>query len=111
MTTGAIILYRIVDSNPPTLADMTSNAARGETLRDPTPERLRLWAGLSAFATEAQARRNARRYTRLGRFIATLGIPADAPVRIERTGRPGHHTVWGDPRYLLSCVAQVSKVT
>jgi hypothetical protein len=103
-------LFRIVASNPPSIADFTSNASHGRTLQNPTPERRRRWAGLSMFATEAQARRNARKFPRLGAFIATVTIPDDALVRIERTSGPGHYTVWGHPAYLLERVTDVTKV-
>ena len=111
MTTPRIVLYRIVKSDPPTLTDFTPNADRGRSQRNLTPEEMRLLTGLSLYATRPQARRTARTYPNLGRFIAEVTIPDDAPVRLERTRGPGHHTVWGAPGYLLSCVTQVSAVT
>ena len=103
--------YRVVKTDPPALADFTSNAARGRPLPDPSPETRRLWAGLSVNATEAQARRRARQYPTLGAHIARLELPADAPVRVERTTRiPGHHTLWGEPAVLLGCVVAVVPV-
>jgi len=105
------ILFRIVTTDPPTLVDFTSNATRGRPLQNPTSERRRQWAGLSAFATAAQARRNARKFPQLGLFIAMLVVPDDGSVHLERTGSSGHHTIWGSPAFLLSCVAQVTSAT
>jgi len=47
--------YRVIKRNPPSLDDFTSNQALGRVLRDPAPERQRLWSGISVNATESQA--------------------------------------------------------
>jgi hypothetical protein len=108
---AARTFYRVVRSDPPTPADFTSNAARGRPLPDPSAETRRLWAGVSVNATEAQARRRARRYPALGAWIARLELPEGAPVQAARTTRiPGHHTLWGDPAVLLRCVVAVVPV-
>jgi hypothetical protein len=101
------VFYRVVRTAPPTLRDFTSNAALGRPLLDPTPENRRLWAGLSFWATMAQARRNARRYRNQGAFIATVVIEDGAAVRVEKTRGPGHYTLWGLPHTLLACVVSV----
>jgi hypothetical protein len=100
-------LYRIVKSGEPTLLDLTSNEVQGIPLRSDDPEVRRLWSGLSCWATEAQARRAIRSFPHLGSHIAILQIPDDAPVRVQRTRGPGHHTLWGDPATLLTYVAAV----
>ena len=57
------------------------------------------------FATETQARNQARDFPLLGSYIARLDVPDDAPVRAERTLRTrGHHTLWADPQALLRYV-------
>ena len=104
------ILYRIVETNPPTSWDFTSNEARGRPLHHPTPEKRRLWAGLSMFANEDRARRNARKFPALGSYIARLMIPDSESVQVERTLGPGHYTVWGTPSYVLTFVAEVFAV-
>jgi hypothetical protein len=104
-------LYRIVKTNPPKLADFVSNAAKERPIPDDArPEARRLWDGLSAYATEAQARRHAKISPMLGSFLAELAITPDAPVRIERTLGTGHYTIWGDPALLLACVTRVAAV-
>jgi hypothetical protein len=97
--------YRIAKSDPPTPDDFKSDEALGIPPRDADPETLRLHSGVSAFATETQARNKARAYPWLGRFIVRLEIPKGAPIAIERTlVSRGHHTLWGDPTDLLRCV-------
>ena len=60
------------------------------------------------YATEAQARRKAKRVPILGRFIAAVEIPEAGPIRYERTlPSHGHYTVWGDPQVMLNQVTSV----
>jgi hypothetical protein len=90
--------------------DFTSDAARGEEPPD-DPELRRLHDGISVFATEAQAMNKARDYPFLGRYVARLEVPDDAPFRIERTLRSrGHHTMWGDPVEIRRCAVAVVRV-
>jgi len=104
--------YRIVISDPPTLMDFASNAAKGRILRNPTSELLDSWSGISVWETEEQARRQARTLARrgrnLGNFIAELSI--EESVRHEQTFRPGHYTLWDKPPVLLSSVVRVVPV-
>ena len=100
-------LFRIVRSDPPTLADFVSNVELGRPLpRD--PEAARLWSGISVNETENQARRRARGVPVLGNYLAELHLDEESFVRIERTTRSrGHHTVWADPVLLLRSVVRV----
>lgn len=100
-------LYRIIRDSEPALLDFASLTAQGKPPRSTDPEVIRLSAGISCWATETQARNKARRYRHLGSFIATLQIPDDALVRIERTLGAGHHTVWGDPAEIMRFVVTV----
>jgi hypothetical protein len=79
----------------------------GVAPRSDDPETVRLNRGISCWATEAQARRIARRYPFRGTYIAVLQIPDGAPVNIERTRGSGHHTVWGAPAQLMAYVTAV----
>ena len=109
----AATLYRIVARDPPTLDDFTSNQARSKQPRLPADlEVLRLWNGLSAYATEAQARRKALSAPYLGDYIAKLIIRDDSPIQRERTlpRSPGHHTIWGEPGAVLASVQRVVPV-
>ncbi len=104
------VFYRIVEADPPRLWDFMSQRAKGHTPPRTDPETVRLWTGLSMWATEAQARRNARRFPALGGYIAVLRVPEDAPIRVDRTRGPGHHTLWGRPSTFLNCVVSVVPV-
>jgi hypothetical protein len=101
------VLYRNIKGPDPTLIDFTSQAAQGTPPSSADPEILRLWDGISCWATEAQARRIARRYPKQGAYIAVLQIPDDTATRIERTRGPGHHTLRGDPAEIMTCVIAV----
>lgn len=102
--------YRIILANTPTLDDFLSSAANGRAPRTHEPEVLRLWDGLSAYATAAQALRKARGAPYLGQYIAEIRIPDDAPARFEKTGGRGHYTLWADPAHALSWVVSIVSV-
>ena len=104
--------YRLVATDPASDVDFMSKEALGEPLREETPENRRLWQGISVYATEAQAHRKGRVSPGLGRFVACLEVPDDAPMKIERTtSSSGHHTIWGDPLVLLAYVTRVVAVS
>ncbi len=106
-------LYRIVEHDPPTLEDFMSD----EDLGEPPPEdadrqTLRMWRGISVFATEAQARAKATRLP-LGDYIAEVEVPPGADLKIERTGGKrarGHHTLWARPEEIARWVTSVVRV-
>ncbi|MCC7371865.1 MAG: hypothetical protein IT306_25850 [Chloroflexi bacterium] len=101
------LLHRIVRTNPPTLDDFTSNAARNRPAPD-DPTLLAVWDGLSVFSTLSQARRKRRVSPGIGSYVAVLRVPTDGSVHVERTlGGDGHHTIWGEPDALLALVVSV----
>lgn len=104
--------YRIVKARVPTLDDLTSLAARGVPRPLGGGLRAELHDGISVYATLDQARSKARAFPSLGRFVARLEIPDDAPVTVRRTlpGSRGHHTIWGEPAVLLGYVTAVEPV-
>lgn len=102
--------FRIVATDQPTADDFSSNYVKRGPVPARLPERLRaLWDGVSVHDDLAQSRRQLREMPRLGRWIAELAIPDDAPVRSERTvpANPGHHTLWADPGVLLGLVVAI----
>jgi hypothetical protein len=97
--------YRIVVTNQPTPDDFRSDKELGIAPRGDEPVTRRVWDGISAFRTRAQAENKARAYPFLGSYVAQLQIPDGAPIRYERTlASRGHHTLWGSPPELLVCV-------
>src|SRR4051795_11808283 len=109
---GAVrTFYRIVKTNPPTVADFTSNLALGRVPKYPDPRVLSLWNGLSVFDQESQARQKALEAPYLGRYIAELRVIESDPLRYQRTLRtPGHYTLWGSSNLMLSRVVAVRPV-
>lgn len=105
-------VFRIVLTNPPTLRDFLSDEELGKPPRSTDPFVRQVWSGISTYQTEGQARRKARAYPWLGGFIASLEIPENAPVQIERTfpRSAGHHTLWGVAEEVLRYVARVVPV-
>ena len=111
VTPEARLFYRIIRSNPPTRDDFTSRAEQGHELPNPTPERKRLWEGISVYATLAQARRNCRRFPQLGSYIAVIDISSVRGLVYERTThQPGHFTIWGVPESMLESVVSIEPV-
>ena len=103
--------YRLVRSSPPTLDDFTSQKAKGIPMARPDPEVALLWDGISVYATEAQARSQARSKPWLGAYIAELTISEDDPITFRRSGTSrGHHTLWGTPAELQARVTRLVRV-
>jgi hypothetical protein len=93
------------------IEDFMSNKALDE---EPpvNPEHLRLFDGISVYATEQQARNKATAFPRLGRFIAAVEVEDGAPVHVERTlpKSRGHYTLWGAPEEIRRRVVSVVPV-
>lgn len=103
--------YRLARSDPPALDDFTSQKVRGIPMARPDPEVALLWDGISVYATEAQARNQARSKPWLGAYIAELVISEGDPITFRRSGTGrGHHTLWGAPADLLARVTQFVQV-
>lgn len=108
-----IRFYRVLDDETPTIEDFMSDEALGE----PPPVNadqatLRMWQGVSVYATETQARNKALRLP-IGNFIAELTIPPDAAVTALRTGGKrarGHYTLWGSPEEIMRWITRVVPV-
>jgi hypothetical protein len=104
------VFYRVLRTNPPTRDDFKSYLALGRPPGpNPTPRRLRAWAGVSVYDTAAVAHAKARDYN-LGSFVAELHIPEDAPVQAEGPGQSGHVNLYAEPDELLRFVVFVRRV-
>lgn len=103
--------YRLVRSNPPTLDDFTSQKEKGIPMARPDPEIALLWDGISVYATEIQARNQAKAKPWLGSYIAEIAFSEGDPIVFRRTGTGrGHHTLWGDPVELRALLTRVIAV-
>ncbi len=106
--------FRIVWTDPPTINDFESHAARGDIARFPSEEAQRLATGISDFRTLSQAKRTARkRPPWLGRgYIVRLVIPYGADARIERTTKSaGHYTLWANATSIMAWVVEITPVS
>jgi hypothetical protein len=109
---GIRSFYRVAKSYPPTEDDYRTRKDRQGDPPAHVPEAVRRsWDALSAFDSEEGARRQARRFPRLGRFIVRYDIPPGAGVSFEQTLGPGHYDLRGDKfelhRYLADFVVEV----
>ena len=103
--------FRVLRSNPSTLDDYTSQKAKGIPMARPDPEIELIYDGVSVYATEAQARNQAKAKPWLGQYIAELAISDEGPITFRRTGvGRGHHTLWGDPAELKACEQRITDV-
>src|SRR5207249_6630935 len=112
MAGGVRRFHQTVRSDPPEMRDFLSNLVQGRPLPSTDAAAVRLWIGLSVYSTEEQARRKAREYPWLGRFLAVLAIPEQGPILYARTlpASCGHHTLWGEPAAIMRCVVRVVPV-
>lgn len=101
--------FRIVWTNPPSLNDFLSNAAKNIPVPRRDSEVERLWSGISVYRTAAQATRKGRGLPWLGNaYIAEVRIPLDGTIHVERTtASRGHFTIWGMPDTMLANVVRV----
>ena len=71
--------------------------------------------GLSMYAQLERAAHVARRYPRLGAFVAEVSIPdSDTEIAIRRSGddpTDSHYTIWGDPVVCLRYVTSIVSVS
>jgi hypothetical protein len=108
---GMPTFHRVVKSNPPSERDFLSMRALGRRLRNPTPENLYIYDGVSVTRTADGARSLVGDFPQMGRFIAVLEIEDDGPIRVEQTGTyPEHYTLWGSAEDLLARVTSVMSV-
>lgn len=90
--------FRVATAYPPPDDDYKTARERGRhPPADATEQQRRSFDGLSAFDTLEAARRQGRRYRRLGTLIVRYDIPADAAIDWEQTGNDPHHfDLFGD---------------
>jgi len=106
------ILYRLVQTDPPSLQDFLSHEVLGISPRRPLSRREQdRWRGVSHQDSLDSAHIKGTESPWLGRYIAEVRIPDSGAVRTEQTGRDlSHFTVWADPADLLSWVVSVAPV-
>src|SRR5262245_19780566 len=100
------ILYHIIKDRRPHQEDFHSVERRGVQKPD-DPALVPYWQGISFEDTLEGARRKARRFRKLGSYIADVGVAAIAGVKYEQSFAPGHYTVWAEPD---ECLAQIRRI-
>jgi len=99
-------LFHIIKHAAPTSTDFLSGVQKGQKKpNDPTKERY--WYGFSAFDTLEGARSLARRFPKLGDFIAEIAVIGSAGVQYEQSFGTGHYTVWAAPD---TCIQNVVRI-
>lgn len=104
--------YRVTKTNPPTDDDYLTRLERDGEPPDHLPDdQKKSWDAFSAFDTLEGAMAKARRFKRLGRYIAQYDIPEGSGIAWEQTIEPGHYDLRGDKEelkhYWKGCVAEV----
>ena len=109
---SAHILFRLVQTDPPTIRDFLSHEALGLAPTRPLTVRQQdQWRSVSHYATVEAARLRARLSTHLGTYVARIHVPGGVSVRVEQSGRdPLHFSVWAEPADLLGWVVSVEPV-
>jgi hypothetical protein len=94
-------VFRIVrtdDVDMPEFAESSrSHAALGLPPRGVEETHRLIYEGISVFESREAAGATARKYPRIGSYVAELRITPDTGVRYLRWGARGHLTLWGDP--------------
>ena len=106
-----MVVFRIVNHDPPEYGDFLSDRVEGEPWPGEDDLAIAVWVGVSTFATEIQARNKASGAHFMGRYISELALPDGPAVPCARTGRTkGHHSIWGTPETLQACVQRTVDV-
>jgi hypothetical protein len=106
-----LIAYRIVkilNRNDPALLDaFRSNYELGAHPRGLETESALIHLGLSMYLRPEMAVATARRWPRIGAYIAQVQLVHGKGFCWARTAQPGHITVWGRPSQLIKSVADI----
>lgn len=98
--------YRVARRFPPADEEcLTLQERQGPPPATASDEVKRSWNALSAFDSEAGARRVAKRRPRLGPLIVRYDIPGDAGIDWEKTLGPGHFSLRGPKEELKRCLS------
>jgi hypothetical protein len=106
--------YRIVRSDEPDdPLFLNSFRSNYELSREPRKVERRatvIHMGVSMYLKPEVAHGTARRFAKLGNYVATLDMRAGLGINAAETGHPLHLTVWGDPIKLAQIVIDIRPV-
>jgi len=66
--------------------------------------------GISGYLGEGAAHATAKRFNKLGSYIAQLRLDSGEAFNIAHTGPPQHLTIWADPVKLQEAVVDINAV-
>ena len=109
-----VLVYRIVRSemsgDPGLVDSFRSHYELGQEPRRVERRSAVIHMGISIYLDEGVAHGMARRFPRLGDFVARLVLKSGNGFNYARTGHPLHLTVWGDPVKLSSAIVDIDPV-
>jgi hypothetical protein len=66
--------------------------------------------GISVYMSHDQASETARRWPRLGDYVARIALQAEHGFNVARTGHTGHLTLWAEPVKLRDATVDIDTV-
>lgn len=109
-----IDVFRIVRSNnrgdPAFLDSLRSHYELSQEPRKVERRWTVLHMGISVYMSQDQASQTARRWPKLGDYIARLELQAEHGFNVARTGHAGHLTLWAEPVKLRDATVDISTV-
>jgi hypothetical protein len=107
-------VFRIVRSDstddPVFLNSLRSHYELSEEPRKVERRSTVIHMGISVYVNSNDAVRTARRWPRLGDYVAHLELRSDMGFNFAHTGQPGHLTIWGEPVKLRDAAVDIETV-
>jgi hypothetical protein len=109
-----IDVFRIVRSNqkgdPAFLDSLRSHFELSHEPRKVERRWTVLHMGISVYMSHDQASQTARRWPKLGDYVARIELQADRGFNVARTGHAGHLTLWAEPVKLRDATVDIHTV-
>lgn len=109
-----LVVFRIVKLGDPAaegyVESFLSHAVLGLPPRRDERDVPLIYEGISVYDTREAAVETARRFPRIGGYVAELRIRADTGATYARGGPRGHLTLWGDPLMLSGATVDTIRI-
>lgn len=107
-------VFRIVrcdnTDDPVFLNSLRSHYELGEEPRKVERDAAVLHVGISAYLEAGVAKETAKRWSKLGDYVARILLTHGNGFNFAHTGHPLHLTLWGDPVKLCDAVVDISGI-
>jgi hypothetical protein len=104
-------IVRVADPADPAFVDsFRSHAELGLPPRGPEAAHQVIYEGVSVYESQEAAVETARRWPRIGGYVAELRLTSETGVLYLRWGQSGHLTLWADPLTLTRAVVDTIPV-